>query len=103
MLTQILSYSDIYGGDIKDALSNMIADVMSDRMEDEKNKSETAATLTIVLLINIGVAVTAAFNLISNPLISEVFTHTLMGKFLLAVAALFCFISLRKTRNIVEE
>jgi len=103
VLTQLLNYSDTYGGDIKDALTQLISDVMNDRMDAEKNKSETAATLFITLFVNLGVVLTAVINLIARPMAGEVLIGTFGGQFLLAVAALLCFFSLRVTKNIVEE
>lgn len=103
LLAQLLSYSDTYGGNITDALTRMISDVMADRMEEEKNKSETAATLSIVLIINAMVAITAVYNLVTNPMMSNVLIGTFTGKLLLAVAVVCCFLSLRLTRKIVEE
>ena len=103
LLAQLLNHSDTYGGDIKDALTQIIQDVMQDRMENEKNKSETSATLSIILLINFGVIAIAAKNIITNPVLSDVLISTWLGKVLLAAAALCCFISLNTTRKIVEE
>jgi hypothetical protein len=103
LLTQLLNYSDTHGGDIKDALTQLISDVMNDRMDAEKNKSETAATLFITLIINLGVVLTAIINLIVRPMAGEVLIGTFGGQVLLAAAALCCFLSLRITKKIVEE
>lgn len=103
LLSQALSYSDTYGGDIKDTLTQLVQDVMYDRMETEKNKSETSATLYMTLLINCGIAVIAAVNLASSPVLRDILIDATTGKLLLSVAALCCYISLRVTRRIVEE
>ena len=103
LLTQLLIYSDAYGGDISSSLTQLITDVMADRMESEKNKSETAATLFITLVINLGVAITAVVNIIMRPMVGEVLIGTVSGKILLAVSALCCFFSLRVSKKIVEE
>jgi hypothetical protein len=51
-LGQLFDYNDEYGGDLTDPILQIVQDVMQDRIMDEKNISETSATLVIVLLLN---------------------------------------------------
>lgn len=102
LLAQLLYHAEVYGGDMSDTLQQILGDVMQDRLDEERNRSETTASMMVSLLLNAGVTVIAVFNL-SNSNLAEIMIHSPDGRLLLAIAALCCAGSLRLTRNITTQ